>query len=196
MQKSKYLIDKDETTLQIHYKQRVNMKWPDRVANFVKEDLLFPILTLSIIAILFIQIWSSAELDFHKDFIRILIVCGSIILALGKLLTLLLYSSMMYIWNIWKRIYNKQYYPNLCCVVQKGKIAQKNLNPKIQDKYVFSLDREEIKFIHFHEPEVYENYYQIKLVTEEEEYRLNLCFEESELDELKDIIKKIKAYLY
>lgn len=94
-----------------------------------------------------------------------------------------------YVWTFYRRRTN----PKLYCLVQDNKIIQGNDNSKFSDiDLTFSLSSEDIQEIKIDVPEKTEKYYQIRLKTEKRIYRLNMCFNEQELDELRRIIIKIK----
>ena len=113
-------------------------------------------------------------------------------LLLGFFCVKLLIPLAEYAWTFYRRRTN----PKLYCLVQDNKIRQGNDNPKFSDiDLVFSLPFEAVQEIKIDVPENTEKYYRIQLRTEKRIYRLNMCFNQQELDELRRIIIKIKKYL-
>ena len=97
--------------------------------------------------------------------------------------------------NTFKDLYNQQFHPNLHCIVKKGSIVQKNLNPKITDSKQFEIQAETINSMYVVIPESYEKYFQIEIYAEVGIKRLDLYID-GNYEKAAALLEKIKGYLY
>lgn len=198
MTNNNYSIQEDKDTLILTYKNKTNIK----LISLIWVVVLLSIFAAFIFGIAYsigltsIIIWDTSPKNILIP--SILLVIGAIIAYcfFNKEVTYTFIKKLLLIWNELLLFVQRQFFTSYYCLVRKDVISQHNTNTKIQDKKSFSLAINQIKSINIYTPESYERFYQIQFLTEVGNYRLELFFKESELDELTNIIKKIKTYLY
>ena len=168
MPRQNYIIEEVDNVLHIHYKVSNNYKWRHTIWNFFKSYVFFPLIALLFIYFCIIgwlkmyDIILAAKSDWGGRIPLIALISIVIgIVALG--------SSLAFIGDIrntFKDLYNQQFHPNLHCIVKKGSIVQKNLNPKITDSKQFEIQAETINSMYVVIPESYEKYFQIEIYAE------------------------------
>ncbi|MCH2043333.1 MAG: hypothetical protein MK212_04275 [Saprospiraceae bacterium] len=198
MTNNNYSIQEDKDTLILTYKNKTNIK----LISLIWVVVLLSIFAAFIFGIAYsvglasIIIWDASPKNILIP--SILLVIGAIVAYcfFNKEVTYTFIKKLLLIWNELLLFFQRQFFTSYYCLVRKNAISQHNTNTKIQDKKSFSLAINQIKSINIYTPESYERFYQIQFLTEVGNYRLELFFKESELDELTNIIKKIKAYLH
>lgn len=203
MHEQKYILEEDSEHLYLNY----DLKWSGGYdMNDLKKDIKY---VLPIGAILYILLWASRFLyilhigaqnhpDANMDVISILVIIFAVVFLLVSIP--LVYLLLTRFWGIFKRLklYQKRkLHPKLYCSVRDGRIVQRNTEHTVKDpEKDFDLSAEEVLSVTVAEPIYGESYYQIKLSVDKKEYKLDLYFEEDELEELNILVKKIKDYLY
>lgn len=197
MPQPNYIIEEVEGVLHIHYKVSNNYKRGHAIWHFFKSYVFFPLFALLFIYFCIIGWLKMYDivLAARSDWGGRIPVIALISIVIG---IVVLSSSLSFLKDIrdtFKDLYNRQFHPNLHCIVKKGSIVQKNLNPKITDSKQFEIKAETINSIYVVIPDSYEKYFQIEIYGEVGIKRLDLCID-GDRQKAAVLLEKIKIYLY